>query len=156
VNIKGVPETSQGIRWTPTGTWVAGCIYDGVWSRKGDRVFFEVGISITGAVTAATLIVNTPTLLAAAGAALATKSTNDTVGIAFWDDAAVPAEQGGQTIRAGATAYQPLLQRLSAATNHDLAPTTNTIPKTWANNDGITMRWDVVVASFNNIAIEDL
>lgn len=156
---------SDGVRWkilnrriptrvntfTPTGTMTTNTTYTGKWWRTGEVLNCSINVSFSGAPDAVTLTVNLPT-----GFVINTAKINSTsderqiVGNLIWYDAGTPASMPGVVYYNSTTSVKPHGIRLAAASNHDVAPVTQTVPNTWAANDVISFSFSVPISGWGD------
>jgi len=139
--------------WTPTGSWVSGITYSGLWRRVGDNMEAQVEIDCSGGVTSTGLTINMPSGYSIDSSKLAHITSNEMkVGYGTAQDT-------------GVMAY-PLNVRYSDATTlivHALiddqgagsayvgrAQVNDTIPLSFASGDNISLFWSVPILGWSS------
>ena len=107
-------------------------------------------VSLSGAPNAASLTVNLPSGFSIDTTKLAATTSTKQLGLLTWFDAAIPSNQTGLVIYSSTTADLLEGQRLSSASNHDIAPITQTVPKTFASGDQIDFTFSVPILGWSS------
>ena len=145
----GAPVTDWQT-FTPTGGWTTNTTYAGRWRRVGDSMEVSGRVSLAGAPNAAALVVNLPSGFSIDTTKLSSTASVKQLGVLTWFDAAVPSNQTGLVVYSSATAVSLQGQRLSSASNHDIAPINATTPKTFASGDQIDFTFSVPILGWSS------
>lgn len=137
--VYGTPITDW-TTWTPTSTWTSGATHTGLKRRVGGDVEYKVKLAITGAVTAANLIINLPS-----GDVIDTNRVLDTSANTNWNYGQVTMLRTASATYIGGISYNNTtsfqIRALNAASTYvqDVGAVTNTVPATWASPDVISI-----------------
>jgi len=136
------------VAYTPTGSWVSNATYSGFWRRVGDSIDVFIKISVTGAVTAASLTVGLPS-----GVTIDTAKLSNTVADSVPKLGSGYARQNGSNefsleLRYSSTSVVAVLVENASSTYLGYTVLNATSPVTWANNDALQMYFTVPVSGW--------
>jgi hypothetical protein len=143
-------DADQHPAWVPTGSWTTNTTYTGKWQRIGDRLIGVVTVSLSGAPTAAALLINLPPGMVID----VNKINNYTVaGQAIMYDAGTAIYKGTVYVNTSS----PSIFNVSAAVDtasgfvHDMDFGVDaTHPYTFANGDFLVISFDVPILGWGS------
>lgn len=146
----GAPVTDW-VSYTPTGTWTTNTIYTGKWRRVGDSMEVSGRVNLFGSPTPiVSLTVNLPSGFSIDTNKLTTTANPKQLGLLSWFDVINAANQIGFVVYSSTTAVLLAGQRLSSASNHDIAPISATVPKNFTTGDVIDFTFSVPILGWSS------
>ena len=149
-NLAGLPIITDSVAWTPTGSWTTNTTYTGRWRRIGERAYYEVKITLSGAPTSASLTVNLP-----AGHTIDTTKLVDTSNLqailGMGDDLDAGANRFLLVVKYNNTTSVLVgAPGSSGAYVDDNVQVTQIVPQTYANGDAIVLKFDVPIVGWTH------
>lgn len=146
--VGGLSNVTSPKAWTPVGTWVSNCSYEGTYWREGKFLCGQISIILTGAPTAAQLLITLPNSHTVDTSVTGTTFTSGhVIGQCYCYDFNGSSVVGNVIIQ-NTTQINPLAFN-AAGTYTVVAGITNTVPFTFANNDVLTITFKVPCAQFS-------
>ncbi len=145
----GSPIT-DGVSWTPTGSWVSNTTYTGVWQRVGGSLEAVVTVSTSGAPTSATLTVNIPPGLTIDTTKLTDTSFSGVIGQTTVNDSSTTAYDG-LVAYSSTTAVAPKTNISATPITYQVV--TQALPITFGAGDSVTLRFKVPILGWSSSII---
>jgi hypothetical protein len=136
------------VSFTPTGSWVTNSTYNGKFRRVGDVMEVSAQISLTGAPTSATLLINLPSGYSIDTSKLNSDLTRVALGMGMLVDAGTNTFHA--MVRYNATTNVQINSYGVSGTYSDEQPVTQAVPYTFANGDLVTVNFRVPILGWSS------
>lgn len=145
----GSPVT-DAVSFTPTGGWTGAATYTGRKWRQGDREFYEVYISLSGAPTGTNLTINLPVTIDTSKVTL-TNGNNAVLG--RFDAYTGTGSVFHGTVNYSSTTAVNLIYYISSTSELTAANLTATAPGSFASGGFVIARFDVPVLGYSSSVV---
>lgn len=145
--VSGSSNVTSPVAWTPVGSWVSGCSYEGFYWREGKFLCCEGTIRITSSVTATQLTITLPNAYTIDTSIPSSDFNAIVVGSAYLADATINGFLG--VIIPSTTTKVSIHSQNATLTSLVLGAVNNTTPFTFGASDLIGFNFKVPINQFS-------